>query len=398
MLLHRYTPPVALAAATATAACMILFALGAPAPTSYAAPYQATTTVSLTVCGDGLVTGLEVCDDSTNTGAYGVSILTRHCNPLCNAYGPYCGDGIIQPFYGEACDDSNNTVGDLCDAVCQNETPPVTEGGGGGGGSSGGGGGKGSGNNAIPGASTEGNIPFVGDTEVLIRGKAYPGATITVLRDGAVERVVEAASDATFSLTLSDVTPGTATFGFWALDRASRRSITYASTFQVIENAVTTLNGILVPPTIAATPERVAPGADITFSGSAVPRAALTLEINERAFTEEALAATDGSWQIVFNTSTVTPQTTHRARANFIDPANTAVKSGYSQVLNFYVGTGNPAQGGGTADLNGDGSVNLVDFSILLFNWNTASIVADINKDGTVSLPDFSIMLFNWTG
>jgi hypothetical protein len=53
---------------------------------------------------------------------------------------------------------------------------------------------------------------------------------------------------------------------------------------------------------------------------------------------------------------------------------------------------------GSQGDLNCDGFVNLVDFSILLFNWNTASTVADINKDGTVSLPDFSIMLFYWTG
>jgi hypothetical protein len=48
-------------------------------------------------------------------------------------------------------------------------------------------------------------------------------------------------------------------------------------------------------------------------------------------------------------------------------------------------------------DLNCDGFVNLVDFSILLFNWNTASEVADINSDGIVSLPDFSVMLYNWT-
>jgi hypothetical protein len=52
----------------------------------------------------------------------------------------------------------------------------------------------------------------------------------------------------------------------------------------------------------------------------------------------------------------------------------------------------------GRGDLNCDGVVNLVDFSILLFNWNSTSAVADINGDGTVALPDFSIMLYNWTG
>jgi hypothetical protein len=53
---------------------------------------------------------------------------------------------------------------------------------------------------------------------------------------------------------------------------------------------------------------------------------------------------------------------------------------------------------GAIGDLNCDGFVNLVDFSILLFNWNTSNEIADINKDGVVSLPDFSIMLFYWTG
>ena len=50
------------------------------------------------------------------------------------------------------------------------------------------------------------------------------------------------------------------------------------------------------------------------------------------------------------------------------------------------------------ADLNKDGKVNLIDFSILLFNWNTDDTVADINQDGTVNLTDFSIMIFYWTG
>ena len=51
-----------------------------------------------------------------------------------------------------------------------------------------------------------------------------------------------------------------------------------------------------------------------------------------------------------------------------------------------------------SADINGDGKVNLVDFSILLFHWGTSDDIADLNEDGKVSLTDFSILLFNWTG
>lgn len=51
------------------------------------------------------------------------------------------------------------------------------------------------------------------------------------------------------------------------------------------------------------------------------------------------------------------------------------------------------------ADLNCDQRVNLVDLSILLFNWETVknNPNSDINKDATVDLVDFSILLYYWT-
>lgn len=364
--------------------------------TAYAA-YSATTTVSLTVCGDSLVSGNEFCDDGTNTGAYATLIAGRTCNPLCSAYGPYCGDGIIMTLYGEECDDSNNTAGDLCDAACQNESDPVTVGGGGSGGNSGGGGGKGSGNNGIPGASTIGTINYTGSTEVTIIGRAYPGATITVLRDGTVERVVEASGSADFSFTLSEQTPGITTFGFWALDRAGRKSITYSATFQIIQNAATTLSGILLPPTLAVVPEKVAPGGTVAFQGSAVPATDVRAYVDKNEKPEETKAAATGEWAITYNTTPLAAEAFHSVRAHYIDPTNRELKSGYSKSASFYVGT-RDAKAGVQGDLNGDGLVNLTDFSILLFNWNGTGGIADLNTDGLVSLPDFSILLFYWTG
>ena len=52
------------------------------------------------------------------------------------------------------------------------------------------------------------------------------------------------------------------------------------------------------------------------------------------------------------------------------------------------------------ADLNFDGKVNSIDFSIMLFFWKTnlpfANACVDINKDQKVNSVDFSIMLFQW--
>ena len=76
------------------------------------------------------------------------------------------------------------------------------------------------------------------------------------------------------------------------------------------------------------------------------------------------------------------------------------VSTGYSDFT--YYGVGEQATLPQTSDLNQDGSVNLIDFSILLFWWNSdggaSNPPADINRDGRVSLTDFSIMIFNWTG
>lgn len=52
------------------------------------------------VCGDGIKTPDEVCDDGINDGAYG------NCTADCKR-GPFCGDGIVQSMH-EECDDGFN--------------------------------------------------------------------------------------------------------------------------------------------------------------------------------------------------------------------------------------------------------------------------------------------------
>lgn len=52
------------------------------------------------------------------------------------------------------------------------------------------------------------------------------------------------------------------------------------------------------------------------------------------------------------------------------------------------------------ADFDGDGNVNLVDFSMLMywFNKNDAPVKFDLNGDGKIDLIDFSILAYYWTG
>ena len=62
-------------------------------------------------CGDGVAVPPEQCDlgAANNTGAYG------GCNPNCTL-APYCGDGIVQPQFGEQCEPPGTPI---CSATCQ---------------------------------------------------------------------------------------------------------------------------------------------------------------------------------------------------------------------------------------------------------------------------------------
>lgn len=73
------------------------------------------------------------------------------------------------------------------------------------------------------------------------------------------------------------------------------------------------------------------------------------------------------------------------------------------------VGVGGGGGGGGpapapeavysVADFTQDGKIDLIDFSILLFNWGLPdNFATDLNGDAVVDLVDFSIFLYYWTG
>jgi fibro-slime domain-containing protein len=64
------------------------------------------------ICGDGIVSLGEECDDGVNDGGYG------ECGPDCKL-GAFCGDGIVQEEAGEDCDDGNSLDGDSCGSSCR---------------------------------------------------------------------------------------------------------------------------------------------------------------------------------------------------------------------------------------------------------------------------------------
>lgn len=342
----------------------------------------ATTTLTLSVCGNSIVDVNEECDAPGETGVYSTTIAGRQCTPTCD-FGPYCGDGILQTIFDEECDDGNNDDGDFCSSECTIEPA-----GSGGGGSSGGGTGGGGGSD-----------DELGDTQISVTGRGYPSRTINILLDTDDIGSVRTNTQGNFEFT-TEASPGTASMGFWSTDAAGTRSITFNTTFDVTQGAVTNVNGILIPPTLRISDPTVNPGDTVTFSGQSIANSTVELHFGTSGTVEEVTSGSDGSWQLVFDTGSLSPAE-YAVRARTVtgtEPLRT--ESGFSTSLQLFLGVdGEPTT---SSDLNRDGSVNLTDFSILIFWWQTpggaSDPPADINSNGNVGIEDFSILLFNWTG
>lgn len=273
-----------------------------------------------------------------------------------------------------------------------------------GGSGGGGGGGRGPGSDNTAGGGFEStDAPYrSGDGRVEITGFAFPRSRVTVLVDGNQSGQVTAGSNGAFSITLDEIARGVYTFGVFATDGNQVKSSTFSTSFTVTGARTTALSNIMVAPTLKIQPDPVDPGKPVTISGFALPNATVTVE-NERdgsASSRKSYTATsdaNGAWSLVVETQGF-QSGTYKARAKAAQASG--VTTGFSGYVLY--GVGQNATKPSTADLNKDGKVNLTDFSILLFWWNTdggnSDPAADINDDGKVTLTDFSILLFNWTG
>lgn len=386
---------------------------------------HATTAVTvIVVCGDGLTDGDEICDKgnppmipfdvgTATCPMFGYQDGYVTCADDCLAYDTEwcytCGNGTKEraeecdtaDFGDQTCESFGFNSGILsCTLQCRlnimdcyniANVPGGTSGG-----AIGGGGSRGGGSTGFP-AGRDTPLP---DTKVVIKGTAYPNSEVHILKDSAVLGLAKADAKAEFNYESSDVNPGVINFSFWAEDKNKLKSILYTLTFRVTSNAVTNISGVHLPPTIGADKITLKGGEDITIFGSSIPFTDVFVEINSTSkINKQSVSDDDGEWSIIFNTSPLKQDENHTAKAYFQKTSSsTIIKSGYSGLVNFYLGEQRQGETCPGADLNKDKRVNLTDFSILLYFWGTNNMCADQNNNAKVDLPDFSIMMYHWTG
>src|SRR3989338_590743 len=222
---------------------------------------------------------------------------------------------------------------------------PAPSGGGGGGGGGGG----------------EYTTPTYGT--IIIKGISYPQSTVTILLDGVQAASIRADGSAKFEVTLSKVVAGARTIGLYSTDSNGRKSININFNVAINTGATITLTDVVLPPTIDISAIQLNKGEVLRIFGQAQPQSSVNVHVQS----EETI------------TKTI---------SDLVSP--------FSKVLQFIVGRGIKQLK--TGDLNKDGKVNIIDFSILLFWWGTNQQkgldVADINGDKKINIIDFSIMLF----
>ncbi|MFM2330856.1 MAG: Dockerin type domain [Candidatus Parcubacteria bacterium] len=235
-------------------------------------------------------------------------------------------------------------------------------------------------------------VLYLGSVE--LSGFTSPGASVTVLQDGSVAAVTSADSSGRFDTTVPNLERGLYTFSVYATDSRGVKTSADSETLTVNQGSANLISSILLPPSVAVTSNTVAVGDDITVSGATSPGAKVEVSAVGNPLLLTATSSSAGSWSVVIPGKTLS-KGSYQISARTIKSADSI--SNYSTPLKLTVGAGAVGACNSSSDLNGDGKVNLIDFSIFLTNWGGGP-QGDFNCDGNVNLADFSIMLFNWTG
>lgn len=236
-------------------------------------------------------------------------------------------------------------------------------------------------------------IPPTAYATAVFKGKAYPEAFVTILKDGRVAATFKVDATGYFSKSLTGLTAGIYTFGIWAEDRQGRKSLTLSYTISLIAGATTTMT-LFLTPTFELDKNQVEHGKDLGMAGQTFPLSNLNILVFSNGLSRKTSADEEGDWSYKLDT---TPLALGLHASKTQSQTDEGEQSPFSETKVFrVVEKGKLICPGG--DLNQDGKVNIIDFSIMLYWWNRSDPCADQNGDGIVNLIDFSILLYYWTG
>mgnify|MGYP001604741251 FL=1 len=234
-------------------------------------------------------------------------------------------------------------------------------------------------------------------------GRAYPGSTVYLLKDGTLLATVQADPQANFDITAKGFSRGNYNFGLYTKDKAGRPSIIETYPVFLSEGVEIRICSLFFAPTIDLNNSEIRRGEILTIFGQSAPSIEVSVFVNsENDLIRKANSDKEGAWLYNLDTGLIEfGEHTARARARKENEY-----SNFSEAVSFVVGKVSKKREEVSClkyDLNCDGRINLVDFSILAYWWKRpltaeAKRRVDFNGDGKTGLVEFSILAYYWTG
>lgn len=257
----------------------------------------------------------------------------------------------------------------------------------------------------VPGVSVTATVsPPPTTANLIFEGKAGREMIIYFFRNGILIGTAQANLSGYFSKTFTGLLPGNFTFSLYGEDSSGRRTSAQYYTLTLVAGVTTRVSGIFLSPTISVSKDKVYKGDYIRFYGKTFPNSIVYFLISPGNILRETLADSQGNYSYNFNTSILGKGSYNvRARASYAGEYSDFSESKVFEVIEKkpagVLPTPTPAVICRGADLNFDGKVNIVDFSILMYFWGQtkpANSCANINQKDTVDIVDFSIMMYQW--
>ncbi len=227
---------------------------------------------------------------------------------------------------------------------------------------------------------------------VLFNGLAYQNSIVDVLIDGVKVATVTTNSGGNFTYMYEYKETRQYNITFLSRDKTGVSSLAFTLPMgrSVSQDAV--VSTVFIPPTLVFAEEDAN---EFLLSGFTAPFAEVTLRDVARSVTFSASANKSGYYSVLVPNN----EATYQAKAAI----NNRISIWSKQL--FVSEELVSGESGKPADLNNDGLVNLVDYSIAVF-WYEKRLegsiirkeVDHLNADGKIDLRDLSLLAYYWTG
>jgi len=141
-----------------------------------------------------------------------------------------------------------------------------------------------------------------GPGDVILAGRAYPRALMTIQQNGAVVSTFLAELSGLFTNRITGIQPGLYTFSIHAEDNDQRTSPTLSLSISIASKSVTTISNLFMPPTIGA-PTEIKIGESLVVEGQSFPNANIFIYLEPGGKLFETRTSTDGDWFFTLDTS-----------------------------------------------------------------------------------------------